>query len=78
MAALGMSSTVCIIPARVSRSLGRHGANVTPQFPSNGCEERVPADLSVKMRMEIDKAWCHGEALGVDLSFGLSGHFTDL
>ncbi len=33
IAAAGMSSTDSIISARYSRSSGRHGANVTPQFP---------------------------------------------
>lgn len=33
MASFGMSSTVSIIPASSSRSLGLHGANVTPQLP---------------------------------------------
>ena len=33
IAAAGMSSTDSIISARYARSSGRHGANVTPQFP---------------------------------------------
>jgi len=34
MLAAGMSSTDSISSARYARSLGRHGANVTPQLPS--------------------------------------------
>ena len=46
-------------------------------MPGDRGQQRVPTYLGVEVRVQIDKAGCHGVAFGVDLPVALVRHLTD-
>ena len=87
MAFLGMSSTVSIMPARNSRSDALQGANVDPAVaeqrrgdavPGHRRNLRIPANLRVQMRVQIDESRRHVEAIGTNLLAPLAVNLANL
>ena len=65
---------------------GRHGANVTPQLPSttlvtpcqhDGRRQRVPRQLGVEVRVDVDEAGRDDAARGVDLAAAVRRRLLD-
>ena len=86
MAWRGMSSTVSIMPASSSLSLGRHRreghAAIAEQrrgdaVPAHRRAVRIPADLRIEMGVDVDEARRDGQPVGVDLAPALLRHLAD-